>query len=67
MMYVATALISAKAGFLLGWFLKRYDKTQRAVVTGTGNYVNQSGAYANGDLIGGNKPNKQDKCKYCGG
>jgi hypothetical protein len=58
MMYVITALISAKAGFLLGWFLKRYDKNQRAVVSGTGNYVNQSG---------GNKPTKQDKCKYCGG
>jgi hypothetical protein len=58
MMYVATALISAKAGFLLGWFLKRYDRTQRSVVSGTGNYVIQSG---------GSKPSKQDKCKYCGG
>jgi hypothetical protein len=63
-MYVITALISAKAGFLLGWFLKRYDKNQRAVVSGTGNYVNQSGIEY---LTGVNKPNKQDKCKYCGG
>jgi hypothetical protein len=65
-MYIAVALISAKAGFLLGWFLKRYDKSQKAVVTGTGNYVNQSGAYAKlKDEVF--KPNKQDKCKYCGG
>jgi hypothetical protein len=57
MNYIIVALISAKAGFLLGWFLKRYDKTQKAVVSGTGNYISQSGASAN----------KQDKCKYCGG
>ena len=67
-MMVCIALLHAfSTNKLLGWFLKGRDKTQRAIVTGTGNYVNQSGAYANGDLIGGNKPSKQDKCKYCGG
>jgi hypothetical protein len=58
MNYIIVALVSATSGFLLGWFLKRYNRTQRSVVSGTGNYVIQSG---------GSTPSKQDKCKYCGG